>query len=674
MPVSAVRLLVALTLAVLILAVAPREARAVQPGDVIISEMLIASGSAGEKEWIEIYNTTTLVADLSSCTLLWEGPDPLTGEEAEVAVSLSGLTVAGGSYALLSGGAACVAYGPPGTCAQAPDFVYDTFTLSDSEAQTLSLVCATSVIDEVTNDWPTFSADCRGAGSGNCAVNLKPESMSAAANDSWADNWCVPPATSFLYDSLGLDVISTPGSANLCAPPVCSPGDVIFTELMLDPPDSDGDLEWFELLPVASAGCDLHGCVLQEGPFSEITAANVADSDWTSHVIDVPGNTLPLAGGQYALFAGGSSTVVATAADGSTSFTAAYNYSALSFDTDEARFLHLRCGGETVDSAPYDWRLFEPACLGSPCSVNLTVSGEDAAGNDDLGNWCLPPLATEWVSSHADQLTYQGTPGQQGSCQVRLWPAEDQLVFTELMIEPEKHGGDGAPQFAEWFELYNPTDSPWELTGCRVLRERYDDGALLEGNKESAFLGNEVVQPVISAGEARVFSKGCLLNGVDPLDTDDELELAGCEEGEYLYSGFDLTNGNHETLSLLCPDGNAGEVLVDTAGYDMTRTGNRKGRTMQFDYSGPEETRDNADPYQWCEASLQQDIPALLTDEGQQNYGTPGVLAPCASGQVDLPPSGPGCRCDSSIAAEPGSIAFALLLLLGLPISRRRLR
>jgi len=664
MPAPSLRLLTGLTLVASLFAAAPRDAHAVEAGDVIFSELLIRSGGAAE--WIELYNTTALELDLGACILREEGAD----------ISLAGLVVAAGSYAVLGRGDTCVAFDPPGTCIQPVALEYGGITLNDSDAVALSLVCDTSVvIDDVTYDWGVFADDCTGAAGGNCSVNLAPGSMSATDNDDWSQNWCVPPATSFVYDTQGLESVSTPGSANLCPVPgqACGPGDVIFTEFMVDPPDTSDSIEWFEMLVVAQDGCDLHGCTLQEGPFAEINAENVASDEWRRHVIDASGNTLALTGGQYALFAEGSASVVATAADGSSTWSAAYNYSGVSFANSGAGWLHLLCDDQAVDTAPYDWQEFEPACLGTSCSVNLPVAGEDGASNDDLGNWCLPPLEPDWISSHADQLTYQGTPGQQGSCQLRLWPAADQLVFTELMVSPQRHSDDEAPKFAEWFELYNPTDSTWELSGCRLLRERYDvDGGLLPGNTDATFLGNAQVLPEIAPGEARVFSKGCLLSGDDPFDPN--IEPVGCEVGEYLYEGIDLTDSNRESLSLLCPDGLAGEVLVDAAGYDMTRTGNRKGRTMQFDYSGADETRDNADPYQWCEASLQQQIPQLLTDDGKHNYGTPGAVVPCASGQVDLARSGPGCRCDARGAAPLGGAAAVLLLGFGLPLLRRRLR
>ena len=173
---------------------------------------------------------------------------------------------------------------------------------------------------------------------------------------------------------------------------------------------------------------------------------------------------------------------------------------------------------------------------------------------------------------------------------------------------------------------------------------------------------------MLLAGETRVFSKGCLLSGDDPTDE----EPVGCEEDEYVYETISLTDGTTESLSLACPDGAAGELLIDKAGYDMTRTGNRKGRTMQFDPAGIASGQDNADPFQWCEASLQQDIPSLLTGDGEHNYGTPGEVAPCAVGLVDVPESGPGCRCSSASASRPSFVVFLCISFLLWPLRRRR--
>ena len=653
--------LVSVAMASLLVCLAPGRAEAVEPGDVVISELLVRSGAASE--WIELYNASTVTADLSDCRLREENDE----------VALTGLSLAPGSFSLLSKGVDCVVFDSDQVCVQVSDFVYSTITLNDSEAQTLELICGTgTVIDDVTYDDRVFAAACTGAGSGTCSVNLDPAVMTEQGNDQWSENWCVPPATAFVYDELGLESVSTPRLVNQCAStePGCNPGDVIFTEFMIDPPDTSDSIEWFELLVTSKSGCDLHGCVLWEGPFDEITADNLTSEEWSTHEIDAPGNTLPLVSGQYALFSESSASTVATAGDGSSQYSAVYNYSGLSFANSGSHWVHLLCAEATVDSAPYAWDEFAPACLGSSCSVNLSSTAEDAGSNDDFSHWCLPPLAPDWVSSHADGLTFLATPREPGACQSRAGPAVDELVFTELMVAPERHGGEGAPQFAEWFELYNPGTVDFELSGCRLLRERFDEAGDLVAENQATFLGNEVVQPVVTAGQAVVFSKGCLLSGDDPTDP----EAVGCQPGEYTYASISLTDSTRESLSLLCPDGFGGEFVVDTAGYDMTRTGHRKGRTMQFDYSGPDESRDNADPFQWCEASLQQEIPAMQTDDGEFNYGSPGELVPCVVGQVELPTSGPGCRCDSGGASEFGPAGLGMLLMFALPLVRRRVR
>jgi hypothetical protein len=638
----------------------PGSALAVQPGDVIFSELLIRSSASSE--WIELFNTTGSDVDLSACSL----------SEGGAEVSLAGLVVPAGSFSLLSDGAPCVVFTESGSCARDSDFEYAGITLNDSDTEQIALLCDGGVvIDEVVYDNTVFVDDCSGAGGANCSVNLAPTAMNSSANDDWQGNWCVPPSTAFVYDELGLESVSTPGMANECQSEgaSCGVGDVLFTEFMIDPPDSGDSIEWIELLIAASGGCDLQGCVLQEGPFAEITAENVADEEWSTHVIDAPGNALPLAQGQYVLLAKGSATTVATSMDELQVYAPTYNYSGISFGNSGLGYVHLQCGGVVLDSAPYDWGEFAPSCLGTSCSLNLYSGNEDASANDSQSSWCLPPLDEDWLSSHADGLTFQGTPGSPGRCQVRDWPVQDELVFTELMISPERSSADDSPQFAEWFELHNPGSSDFELSGCKLLRERYDeDGEVLSDNTQSTFLGTEHLQPVLLAGETRVFSKGCLLSGDDPTDE----EPVGCEEDEYVYETISLTDGTTESLSLACPDGAAGELLIDKAGYDMTRTGNRKGRTMQFDPAGIASGQDNADPFQWCEASLQQDIPSLLTGDGEHNYGTPGEVAPCAVGLVDVPESGPGCRCSSASASRPSFVVVLCISFLLWPLRRRR--
>ena len=363
-----------------------------QPGDLIFSELLIDSSAASE--WIELFNTSTSELDLSGCILEEEGDQ----------VSLSGISVAPQAFVLLSSDTACVVFDEAGDCQRPSDLDYGLITLNNLDAVRLSLSCAGVLIDEVVYDNQVFAAQCSDLGSGTCSVGLSPQQMDASANDDWEGNWCLSPATAFVYDELGLESLSTPGAVNECQSPAdsCGPGDLLFTELMIDPPDSSDSLEWLELLVTGPGGCDLHGCVLQEGPFAEINAENVAHEDWSSHIINGAGNALFLATGHYALLAKGSSDSVASALDGSQQMVADYNYSGISLANSELGYLHLLCGGQVVDSVPYDWQSFKPACLGTSCSLNLFAGNEDPQGNDELSSWCLPPLDQVWLAGDGE--------------------------------------------------------------------------------------------------------------------------------------------------------------------------------------------------------------------------------------------------------------------------------
>ena len=52
-----------------------------------------------------------------------------------------------------------------------------------------------------------------------------------------------------------------------------------------------------------------------------------------------------------------------------------------------------------------------------------------------------------------------------------------------------------------------------------------------------------------------------------------------------LYSGIEFSNSERERLELLCPDGAGGEILVDLAEYDFTRSGVRGAHSVEFDPS-----------------------------------------------------------------------------------------
>ncbi|MCO4772768.1 MAG: lamin tail domain-containing protein [Deltaproteobacteria bacterium] len=628
----------------------PTLAAAVEPGEVVISELMIRSQSA--PEWVELYNDTGSALSMEGCTL----SDPDTDEP------LDGLTIPAGGYVVLADDAACVAFTDASgvTCVHPTDLTYSSLTLNDSGSEELRVVCDGVTIDAVTYEWPDVADDCTGADT--CSVQVVPGSLNATDNDAFPDNWCVPPPARFAFDTLGREVLATPGEDNVCpsAGNACGTGDAVFTELMIAPPTSTR--EWFELTVLNAAGCDLHGCELREGPFPD-PLVDPTNEEWGVHVVDAPGNTLPIALGEYALFAKSADTVVGDLEDSDeTEFIYAdYRYgTSIGFGNSEPGYLHLVCDGVPVDSVPYDWERFEAGCTNGGCSVGLLPSREDAEGNDDLGQWCLPPDEPVLLSSTGLPMT--GTPGEEGQCQQRTWPGPAQVLFSEVQGQPDS--GQTGNTIPEFFELSNRGEGPADMTGCRISRLRMDretgEYAPTSTSTETIF-GTEAESTVLDAGAVQVWSRSLCLDGRDP-------EISSCTGTELIYTGIDFSNSERERISLRCPDGAGGEVLVDAMEYDFSRTGIRGAHSVEFDPSIADAGSLNDEPDAWCEASF---LDCYATNgEGQCNYGTPGVSGPCKVDRSSSLQSGvPGCRCD---VVEPSSVGWIGLVFAGFLLRRRK--
>lgn len=446
----------------------PASAMAVEVGDVVFTELMIQARSA-RGEWIEVHAPGTENVDLTGCFLRQIG-DGGAGQ-AEL---LDGLVVEAGAYAVLSRQDPCVLYDADGLCTLGADFIYDSVSLNNAGGE-LRIECGLVDIDVVEHDWTSVAEECRTANA-VCSVNLGPDAFDpsgatmAANNDDWGA-WCVPPARNFGLDAIGQESISTAAAPNACpeAGDTCGPGDATFTEFMISAPNSDR--EWFELLVNSPTGCDLQGCRLQEGPDSD-PFLGPTESHWDFHTLDAVGNVLEVVQGQYAVFAKGDLEVGSVPGGGPTA-SAVNLYSSITFSDTEAGWLHLLCGGEVVDSAPYDWGVFEESCPEGGCSVGVVPIHESSEGNDDLARWCLPPAEPLWETPEA--LLFRGTPTQGGACDVRDWPTAGGVMFTELMVAPA--GG-----YPEWFELADRDGAGFELAGCRVERFRLaEDGTIDRG-------------------------------------------------------------------------------------------------------------------------------------------------------------------------------------------------
>ena len=638
-------------LVALLPAVLPALAFAVQPGDIVLSELMIDSSSA--PEWVEVFNTTGADVSMDGCTL----SDPTTDE------SLDGLTVPAGGYAILADDAACVAFtdSSGSTCQRVTDHQWSALTLNNSGNEELRIVCSGVTIDAVTFDWDELEDDCTGAAT--CTAQAAPGFLTETGNDLWPDNWCVPPATRFAFDTLGREMAATPGEDNVCPEtgPACGAGDVVITEMMIAPPTSTR--EWFELTVLSVDGCDLHGCELREGEWAD-ALFEPTNEGWAVHTIDAPGNSLPVGLGQYALFAKSADTVVGDLDDpAETEFLYAdYRYATVGFGNSDPGYLHLICGGVPVDSAPYDWELFEAGCTAGGCSVNLLPSREDAVTNDDLSQWCLPPDTPTLNSSTGLPMT--ATPGTEGICQQRQWPGPSQVLFTELQGQPSS--GSTGTSIPEFFELTNIGEGPAELRSCRITRERLDRATgtyAPTSTSNEAIFGTDADSILMEPGASQVWSRNRCLDGGDPT-------VQSCTDGELLYTGIEQSNSERERLELRCPDGAGSEILIDRVDFDFLRTGIRSAHSAEFDPTRADAGSLNDEPEQWCEASF---LDCYVTNgEGDCNYGTPGVAAQCKTTRDNDAVSGvPGCRCDVVEPAASGGW-FAALLLLG-AVRRRRM-
>jgi hypothetical protein len=165
------------------------------------------------------------------------------------------------------------------------------------------------------------------------------------------------------------------GEDNVCGLPPPDVGQVIFSEIMVDPTTvGDTGGEWFELHNPTTSAFDLKGCVVRN---------NSGSFTINTSLIIPSGGYLALANGD------------------SPGFTPAYVYSgiALANGGDE---LHLTCASNLIDEVIFTSGF--PIQAGK--ALNLSPDSLTATANDDPANWCIAS-----VSYNGDL----GTPGAANS-------------------------------------------------------------------------------------------------------------------------------------------------------------------------------------------------------------------------------------------------------------------
>lgn len=178
---------------------------------------------------------------------------------------------------------------------------------------------------------------------------------------------------------------------------------------------------------------------------------------------------------------------------------------------------------------------------------------------------------------------YGGTCEAAACVGVASAPLAGQVVFTEMMVDPQSVGDDAG----EWVELTNVSDVVVDLGGC-LVRDKQDDSHVLATD-----------------GPFLVAPGGTVLLGGDPTPA-----INGGYAPSYTYGGaFNLSNDNDE-LELVC-----GAESIDVVAYDVAGWPFVPGVAMQLD-PGSFDGAGNDDPAGWCTA---------WTPYGDGDLGTPGV-------------------------------------------------
>jgi len=224
-----------------------------------------------------------------------------------------------------------------------------------------------------------------------------------------------------------------------CAPPTPAEscggrkaGDLVVTELMLDPDGTDTGLEWVELYNPGESSIALAGLVI-----------DTAGSSSKPHAIRA--GTI----GPKSYFTLGD--VRAGALPAWIDYTYEGDLASLSNTRGE---VVLRCGTTLVDSVKWS----RTARSGRSRMLNGAVTPE-ATTNDDEDNWCDTPPGNVYLGNNA------GTPGsanpecvpeamagtclENGSSRPLRTPLEGDLIITEIMSRPAV----AAASTGEWLEL-----------------------------------------------------------------------------------------------------------------------------------------------------------------------------------------------------------------------------
>lgn len=555
----------------------PRPIVAAEAGDLLITEVMASPKAVTDTlgEWIEVYATTDV--DLNGLSLA-------TSTSRATLSSTDCLTVHSQTYNLLArSGDAFVNGGLPP--------IVSTFSVSLSSAnERLRLVRGDAGIDEAI----FFGSQDGVSWQVRPDLLANPDDIRVTLNDS-PDSFCKASAP---WPDGGGD-FGTPGAPNgACAADsgvvimpdagqvtfdcaTINPGDLVVTEVMIDPASTDTGLEWFEVYNTTAAPIDLAGLVLTYRQGATAPRTHLVRSS-----VVVPA---------------GQAVAVGDVRSGPNPGWIRYAYGAdLGAFNNTTGTVGVRCDTKVVTE--YSWvrtaRSGRSRMLGGPTTPSAARVAVEA-------NWCDTPTTSEYSPGAA------GTPGalnpecaaeaMTGTCLDNGTPrpivaAEPgDLVITEVMPSPSANDTVG-----EWFEVYATTDV--DLNGLSLAN---------------------------STSRTTVTSTSCLRIGANTFGilarNSDPFLNGGLPSPVATYGTVGLNGSNNEILRLF--RGDAGIDQINFTASAAAKSWQVPGELLKDPMLINPTINDV--PGNLCVAPNR-----FLTDAGQGDFGSPTVINPLCDGGV----------------------------------------
>ena len=307
-------------------------------------------------------------------------------------------------------------------------------------------------------------------------------------------------------------------------------GDLVFSELMIDPAGADENKEWIEIFNASSRGVVLEGLIIERISRSENESGEFDDVTKASHALRT---SKILSSGSY--FVMGDADAVVEPLD--------YSYderddsgrrlgAALGALPKTPSGLVLKCGGREIDRVVWGDESRPLPSSGIALSLDGATT-PDSILNDDFSRWC------EATDAYDDEGNL-GTPGQANlpcgvtTCTDDLGsretvpPGVGDIIVTEVYADPS-----GTDSNKEWLEIVSQSDRALDLNKVAIRVTKTDTGSASTFSIES------------DACESIASTQRYVIGGAS------DLAINGGVDVDLALDGFSLYNGSELLIEIL---------------------------------------------------------------------------------------------------------------------------